>query len=120
MDCIVCQAQSMATVPTVTRGSGPILSLTSKQCTKYALFLSNNSDGCSLRGSSNYDLPTKRLQEHEGIVTKHGDLVSMLDWLINTLYWCPQVDHHTMTQAESADQPAVGPDSQLLNASKIA
>ncbi len=29
-------------------------------------------------------------------------------------------DHHTMTQAESADQLAVGPNGQLLNASKIA
>lgn len=35
--------------------------------------------------------------------TKHGDLV----------------EHHIMTQAESADQPARGPDGQLLDASKI-
>ncbi len=46
-----------------------------------------------------------------GIMMEHGDLESMLDWLINILYWCPQVDHHTMTQAELADQPAVGPDA---------
>ena len=43
--CSVRQPQSMAAIPTFTGDGGPILSLTGKQCTEYALFLGDNSDG---------------------------------------------------------------------------
>ena len=74
--------------PHFTGDSGPILSLTGKQRMEYVIFSGINSDGCNFRGSSksNYGLPTERLQEHEGIVMKHGDLVSTLDRLINMPY----------------------------------
>ena len=38
MDCVVCQAQSMAGVPTFSGNGDPILSLTGEQCIEYALF----------------------------------------------------------------------------------
>jgi hypothetical protein len=54
----------MAAIPTFTGDGGPILSLTGEQCTEYALFWGDNSDGCSLPRSSESQT-LKRLQKHE-------------------------------------------------------
>jgi len=60
--CSVCQPQNMAAIPTFTGDGGPILSLTGKQRTEYALVGGGGQCGC-IPGSFKFRVKAARTQE---------------------------------------------------------